>query len=128
MLSEAEPGLNALTERIIGAAFSVANALGHGFLEVVYRNALFEELSLTGIAVRKEQAFPVQYRERQVGLYVADLVVEDRVIVELKAIDGLAQAHAAQVLNYLKASNLPVGLLLNFGRPKLEIRRVMLAN
>lgn len=128
MLSEAEPGLNALTERIIGAAFAVANALGHGFLEAVYRNALFEELSIIGVAVRKEQPFPVHYRGRQVGLYVADLVVEDRVIVELKAIDGLAQSHAAQVLNYLKASTLPLGLLLNFGRPKLEIRRVMLAN
>ncbi|CUW37316.1 conserved protein of unknown function [Magnetospirillum sp. XM-1] len=127
MLSEAEPGLNALTERIIGAAFAVANALGHGFLEIVYRNALFEELSLTGLAVRKEQPFPVHYRDRQVGLYVADLEVEDRVIVELKTTDGLAQAHAAQVLNYLKASGLPVGLLLNFGRPKLEIRRVVLA-
>lgn len=127
MLSEADPGLNSLTERIIGAAFAVANVLGHGFLEIVYRNALFEELSLAGIAVRKEQAFPVHYRDRQVGLYVADLVVDGRVIVELKAIDGLAQAHAAQVLNHLKASDLPVGLLLNFGRPKLEIRRVVLA-
>lgn len=87
MLSEADPGLNALTERIIGAAFTAANALGHGFLEIVYRNALFEELSLNGIAVRKEQPFPVHYRDRQVGLYMADLVVEDRVIVELKAID-----------------------------------------
>jgi GxxExxY protein len=128
MLSEAEPGLNALTERIIGAAFAVANALGHGFLEVVYRNALFEELSLGGISVKKEQAFPVHYRGRQVGLYVADLVVEDRAIVELKAIDGLAQSHAAQVLNYLKASGLPVGLLMNFGRPKIEIRRIVLAD
>src|SRR4051812_40336467 len=111
MRADIDPRLDGLTEQIIGAAFAVSNGLGHGFLEIVYKNAL--ELEARGLFVRKEQSFPVYYREVQVGYYVADLVVEGLVIVELKALEGLVQSHAAQVLNYLKASRLPVGLLLN---------------
>jgi GxxExxY protein len=115
-----------LTERIIGAAFVVANSLGHGFLEAVYRNAMAEELRAQGLSVAKEKPFPVAYRGRRVGLYLADLVIEDRVIAELKAVEALTRSHSAQLLNYLKASNLQVGLLLNFGRPKIELRRIAL--
>jgi len=126
MRADLDPRLETLTERIIGGAFAVSTALGHGFLEAVYQNALMEELTASGLAVAKERSFPVHYRGKQVGIYAADLVVEDAVILELKAVETLVQAHAAQLLNYLKASRLPVGLLLNFGKPKLEMRRVIL--
>jgi GxxExxY protein len=118
--------LDHLTEAIIGAAFAVSNALGHGFLEIVYKNALVEELACQGFTVTKEKQYPVLYRGKTVGNYVADIVVEDSVIVELKAIEQLAPTHRAQLLNYLKAGNLPVGLLLNFGTAKLQIKRVIL--
>lgn len=117
--------LDDLTQHIIGAAYAVSNALGHGFLEAVYRNALVEELLGQGIAVTKEKSYPVIYRDKQVGQYSADIVVEDLVILELKAVDGLVQAHRAQLLNYLKASGLPVGLLLNFGTAKMQVKRVI---
>ena len=120
------PELEALTEKIIGGAFAVSNTLGHGFLESVYKNALCEELSSKGLSVVKEQKFPIFYNGAQVGLYAADIVVGDSVIVELNAIDGLSRTHAAQVLNYLKASRLPIGLLMNFGVPRLEMRRIIL--
>lgn len=118
--------LDTLTEAVIGAAFAVSNTLGHGFLENIYKNALTEELEVLGLLVAKEKPYAVLYRGKKVGLYVADMVVEDRVIVELKAVDDLTQAHRAQLLNYLKASNIPVGLLFNFGRPKIQIKRVIL--
>lgn len=115
-----------ITSTIIGAAFTVANTLGHGFLEAIYKNALAEELLAAGLGVAKERSFPVHYRDKQVGHYVADMVVDDRVIIELKAVDQLVPAHRAQLINYLRASNLSVGLLFNFGRPKIEVRRVLL--
>ncbi len=117
--------LEALTELIIGAAFTVSNTLGHGFLEAVYRNALYEELSTRRVSVKKEKVFIIYYNGKQVGRYVADIVVHEKVIVELKAVDRLNQAHGAQVLNYLKAANLGVGLLFNFGVPKVEVRRII---
>ena len=117
--------LEQVTERIIGGAFEVSRDLGHGFLEAIYKKALLHELSLAGLKVLEEVSYQVQYRSQPVGTYIADLVVEDRVVVELKAVEKLAQPHVGQVLNYLKASNLPVGLLLNFGTPRLEIRRVL---
>lgn len=120
------PGeLDALTEKILGAAFAVSTTLGHGFLEAVYKNAFVEELSLLNCRVAAERPYPIHYRGKLVGTYYADLVIEERVIVELKAIDTLTRAHSAQLLNYLKASGLPVGLLINFGRPSLEMKRVL---
>ena len=121
-----EPRIEALAEQVIAAAFAVSNALGHGFLEVVYRNALVEELVARDIHGIIEKSYPVHYRGKVVGRYTADLVVEDAVIVELKAIEALAKVHHIQVLNYLKASGLPVGLLFNFGLPKIQIKRVLL--
>jgi GxxExxY protein len=118
--------LEGLTEKIIGGAFAVCHTLGHGFLEVVYKNSLWLELTAGGLSVAKEKCFPVHYRGEQVGRYVADMVVNDTVIVELKVVEALSTAHAAQVLNYLKASGLPVGLLFNFGKPRVEVRRVIL--
>lgn len=121
-----DPQLEALTEKIIGGAFAVAKSLGHGFLEAVYRNALAEELAASGLQIAVEAPYPVYYRDKLVGKYLADLVVEDKVIVETKAVDALGPAHRAQVLNYLKASRLPIGLLFNFSKPSLEIKRVLL--
>ncbi|CAA7620075.1 GxxExxY protein [Magnetospirillum sp. UT-4] len=115
-----------LTGAILNAAFEVANTLGHGFLEKVCSKALDRELALRDIAARREVTYAVSYKGEQIASYVADLVVEDRVIVELKCADRLTDAHMSQCLNYLRASGLTVALLLNFGRPRVEYRRVAL--
>jgi GxxExxY protein len=115
-----------ITEGILGAAFEVSRVLGHGFLEVVYRKAVVHELDLRGFSVAEEQPFEVSYKGTKLGLYYCDLLVNQAVIVELKAIEQLTPSHVGQVLNYLRASGLKVGLLLNFGKPKLEYRRVLL--
>lgn len=125
MKANLEPGLEKLTERIIGAGFEVSSALGHGFLESVYKKAFVLELRRQGLAAAEEVAYKVHYLGEPVGTFLADLVVENRVIVELKAVEALAQAHKGQLLNYLRASGLSVGLLLNFGTPRLEVRRVL---
>ena len=115
-----------VTEAIIGSAFEVSNHLGHGFLEIVYRKALVHELRQRGVSTSEEVPFPVAYKDLEVGTYFADIVVEEMVIVELKAVENLSQAHVSQMLNYLKASGLQIGLLFNFAKPKLEFRRVLL--
>jgi GxxExxY protein len=120
------PERDALTGKIIGGALNVSNGLGCGFLESVYKNALYEELISVGIHVQKESSFEVFYKEKRVGTYVADLAVEGRVIVELKAVSGLMSVHHAQLLNYLRASRIAVGLLINFGVPRLEWKRLVL--
>ena len=114
-----------LTERIIGAAYRVHNVLGFGFLEKVYENALALELSDDGLAVARQQLVPVRYKGRPVGDYVADLVVADKVIVEVKAVGALDRVHEVQLVNYLKATGIEVGLLINFGR-KVEVKRKVL--
>jgi len=121
-----EPTLEALSEKIIGSAFAVSTTLGHGFLEAVYRNALSIELAVCGLDIQKEKSFPIHYRGEKIGNYIADIVVNDCVVVELKATEALAMQHTAQVLNYLKVSRIPVGLLLNFGKARLEVKRVLL--
>jgi GxxExxY protein len=112
-----------LTEKILKAAFEVSNGLGVGFLERVYSNALMLELRQMGLGCEQEVALKVQYKGVAVGDYFADIVVERRVLVELKSCASLESVHEAQILNYLKASGIHVGLLLNFGKPKLEYRR-----
>jgi len=114
-----------LTEKILGAAFKVQNKLGAGFLEKVYENALSIELKKSGFTVDSQKAFPVKYEGVVVGDYVADLVVADKVVVECKAVVALDAVHDAQLINYLKASGLRVGLLINFARPKLQFRRLV---
>lgn len=118
--------LDAVTESIIGAAFEVSNHLGAGFLETVYRRALACELRLRGLDLKEETRFAVHYKGQEIGTYVADIIVAGTVVVELKALDALTGAHSAQVINYLKASRLPLGLLLNFGKPKVEVKRLRL--
>jgi len=115
--------LNRVTERIIGCAYRVANTLGHGFLEKVYENALAYELQKAGLRVLQQQGIQVRYEGVVVGEYVVDLLVEGSVIVELKAAKALVPEHQAQLINYLNATGLDVGLLVNFGGPRLEYRR-----
>jgi GxxExxY protein len=115
-----------LTEAVIGSAFEVANVLGAGFLEKVYERALIRELMFRGVGAKAQVSFPVCYKGQYVGEYVADLVVEDKVIVELKCVDRFAKEHLAQCINYLKASRLRVALLINFQKPKVEWKRVVL--
>ncbi|RJF83406.1 GxxExxY protein [Azospirillum cavernae] len=117
--------LDGLTERVVGAALAVHGALGHGFAETVYKKAMLRELADSGLEAANEVPFQVHYRGHLVGTYFADIVVEGRVIVELKVCDALGQAHLRQVVNYLRVSGLPVGLLFNFAAPSLAIRRVL---
>jgi GxxExxY protein len=112
-----------LSQKILEGAFAVRNTLGCGFLERVYSNALLFELRNMNLSCEREVPFKVRYREAVVGDYCADLIVERRVLVELKACASLGSVHEAQILNYLKASSIQVGLLLNFGKPKLQYRR-----
>ena len=116
-----------LTEQIIKAFYKIYNTLGYGFLEKVYENALYIELSNMNFSVQKQQPIPVFYEGDEVGLYYADLVVEELVIVELKAAESIANEHYIQLLNYLKATNMEVGLLLNFAK-KPEIKRKIFDN
>lgn len=116
---------DALTEKIIGAAYSVANILGFGFLEKVYENALAVELKALGMKVEQQKPVSVFYKGVNVGDYIADLLVEDSVIIELKSVKNLSDIHKSQLLNYLVATNKSVGLLINFGSPRIEIKRVL---
>ena len=116
-----------LTEQIIGAFYIVYSALGYGFLENVYVKALIIELKNRGMSVKNEFPIKVYYAGQQIGEYFADLVVNDLVILEIKAVKALVDEHEAQLLNYLKATPYEVGLLLNFG-PKPETRRRSIDN
>ena len=116
--------LDAITERILGCAFKVSMGLGPGFLEMLYENALVIELERAGLRVARQHPLAVWYDGIPIGQFAVDLLVEDEVLVELKAVRALEDFHLAQALNYLRASCLPACLLLNFGAPKLEIRRL----
>ena len=116
--------LNDLSGRVIGCAFNVLNTLGIGFLEKVYENALAYEMRKAGLAVLQQHGVSVMYDGTVVGDYFIDLMVEQSLLVELKAAKALDEVHHAQCLNYLKATGMRLGLLLNFGRPRLEIKRV----
>lgn len=116
-----------LTSKIIGCFYEVYNGLGYGFLEKVYENALKYELEKKGFKVEKQKPITVFYDKIKVGEYYADLIVDDAVILELKAAESLFEEHKYQLINYLKATNIEVGLLLNFGK-KPEIRRKIFSN
>lgn len=111
-----------VTDRIIKAFYKVYNSLGYGFLEKVYENSLLLELKSQSLNVLAQAPIRVLYEGQLVGQYTADLLVEDKVIVEIKAVKMLVAEHEAQLLNYLKATTVEVGLLLNFG-PKAEVKR-----
>jgi GxxExxY protein len=116
-----------LTEQIIQMFYKVYNTLGYGFLEKVYENAMFHELTSAGILVQRQQPITVFYGGLEVGSYYADLIVEGLVIVELKAAEGIREEHECQLINYLKATNVVVGLLLNFGK-KPQVKRKVHSN
>ena len=115
-----------LTGEIIGAACDVHNSLGCGLLEKVYENSISWELELREKRVSLQKAFRVLYRKKEVGIYYADLVVDDKVIVEVKAVENIDDNHRAQLLNYLRISGLRVGLVINFGRAKLQYERFII--
>jgi GxxExxY protein len=114
-----------LTEKVIQCAFTVSNTLGCGFLEKVYENALAHELRKAGLQVQQQHGITVHYDGVAVGEYTADLLVEGILLLELKAVKDLDDIHLTQCLNYLKATNLQLCLLMNFGKPKLEFRRIV---
>ncbi len=114
-----------VTGKVIGCAMEVHSVLGTGFQEVVYQRALGVEMESRGLSVAREWEMPVFYKGRQVGTRRVDFLVEESVVVELKAIAGLEKVHLAQAINYLEAFGLEVGLLLNFGGRSLEFRRVV---
>lgn len=112
-----------LTGKILEAAFEVSNTLGAGFLEKVYENALMIALNERQLSVKSQAPLEVRYHGRLVGEYFVDILVNNRIILELKSVSALTPEHHAQTLNYLKASHLPVAILINFGTPKISYRR-----
>jgi len=116
--------LNVLSRRVIGCAFNVSNALGAGFPEKVYENGLALEPLAAGLRVEQQHWMRVVFRDQVVGVFYADPLVEQGLFVELKAVSALADGHRPQCVNYLRASGLRLCLLLNFGNPRLEIKRV----
>ncbi len=114
-----------LTERIIGAAFEVYKVLGYGFLEKVYKKALILELKSKGLQVVEEYPIKVFYKKEIVGEYYADIFVEQKIIIEIKSEDNYNRHHEAQLLNYLKATNIRVGFLINFGKDKCKFKRLI---
>ena len=111
--------------QIVGAAMNVLNTLGHGLLEKPYENAMVVELEEQGIPYSQQQKFEVIYKGVNVGNYIPDLIVFDKIIVELKTVEFLANVHRAQLINYLKIANHKVGVLLNFSKPKLQWERLV---
>jgi GxxExxY protein len=116
--------INELSHTVIGSGFTVLNTFGVGLLEKVYENALAHEVRKRGLTVEQQRAVRIHYDGVIVGEYFADMIVEDRLIVELKVAKAFEDVHTAQCLTCLKATGLPLGLLLNFGETRLEIKRI----
>ncbi len=112
-----------ITDRILATAFDVCNELGSGFLESVYEKSLLIALRQNGLSAESQVSIDVNFRDQNVGHFAADIIVEKKVLIELKTVDQLVSKHISQVLNYLKATGIEVGLLINFGNSKLEYRR-----
>jgi GxxExxY protein len=117
--------VNRITEKIIGCSYTVSNALGIGFVEKVYENALAHEVRKAGLSAKQQHPIKVQYDGLVVGEFFADLLVEERVLVELKAVSMLTDEHTAQALNYLRATGLELCLLINFGTTKVQVKRLL---
>ena len=118
--------LNDITYAIRGAIFEVNRILGPGFLEKVYENALLYEIRSRGLKAESQVPINVHYKGKLVGEYFPDIIVEESVIIELKAVDKIEKVHEAQMLNYLKATGIKVGLLVNMKHPKADIKRMVL--
>lgn len=119
-----EQALDKLTERIIACAFKVSNTLGTGFVEKVYENAHAHEMIKDGLRIVQQHPIKVVYDGAVVGEFFADILVENLILVELKAVSELTEEHTAQALNYLRATGLPLCLLMNFGKSRIQIRRL----
>ncbi len=117
-------GINNMTHRIIGCAMQVHSCLGNGFQEVIYQRALAIELDFQGISFEREKEMPIFYRDKQIGTRRADFFVDNRVLVELKAVEEIVDVHKAQAINYLEAYGIADGLLINFGGRSLEFKRL----
>lgn len=117
-----------VTDVTIKSFYKVYNTLGYGFLEKVYENALAIELQKVGLKCQQQQQIAVHYEEQEIGLYFADLVVENCIVIELKAVEALNNHHEQQLLNYLKATELEIGLLLNFGPFPQFVRKIFTNN
>jgi len=118
--------LNDITYKINGAIFEVNKVLGSGFLEKIYEKAMLIELRKRGLKAESQVPINVTYKSELVGEYYADILVERQVVIELKAVEGLQKVHEAQLLNYLRATGIRIGLLVNFKHPKAEIKRMVL--
>jgi GxxExxY protein len=116
------------TEEVIGATMEVVNTLGHGLLEKPYDNARCVELGIRGLPFAQQPRFPVQYKTVRVGEYVPDIIVAGKVVVETKAIDQITAHELGQMLNYLRITRLPIGLIFNFKYARLKWKRVVLSN
>ncbi len=112
-----------LTEKIIGCAYKVYNAMGYGYLESVYEKCMLIELSKSGLKAEQQKKINVYYEDENVGDFVADIVVEDSVILELKSVRRIINAHEVQLVNYLTATGKEVGLIINFAETKVEVKR-----
>lgn len=115
-----------LSFQIMSAVFEVHNVLGPGFLEAVYENALLKELKKRGILAEPQKEIKISYKGEIVGTYFADIVVNDQIILELKAVESLKSLHVAQVMNYLKATGYKLGILINFAAERIEYKRIVL--
>lgn len=116
-----------LTDKIIGVFYAVYNELGSGFLESVYKSAMLLALAEAGLCAEAERPIPVMFRGQNVGNFFADILIENRVILELKTVNGINAAHESQLLNYLRATDIEVGLILNFGS-KPQFKRLRMDN
>jgi GxxExxY protein len=119
-----DPALTKITEQVIGCAYKVTNVLVVGFLEKVYENALVHELRNCEVSTEQQRPVDVWYDGVVVGVYVTDILVAGNVVIEIKSVASLSEVHAAQALNYLRATGLPIALLINFGRSRIEIKRI----
>ena len=124
-MTEKEYKYSDITHKIIGAAMKVHSTLGNGFQEVIYQRALAIEMAEQGLTFQRELEMQIYYRAQEIGTRRVDFLVEDKVMVELKALTMLEDVHLAQAINYLEAYNLEIGLLINFGAKSLEYRRVI---
>ena len=119
--------LQEITDKIISSFYKVYNTLGYGFLEKVYENALIHEITSVGFNASSQFPVDVFYENKKVGVYFADIIIDSKIIIEVKAVETIAKEHELQLINYLKATNIEVGLLLNFGR-KPEFKRKIFTN
>lgn len=125
IMNEKDYKYSDITRKIIGAAMKVHSALGNGFQEVIYQRALAIEMAKQGLAFQREMEMPIYYDGQEIGTRRVDFFVEDKIMVELKAVTKLEDVHLAQAINYLEAYDMEVGLLLNFGAKSLEFHRLV---